>query len=59
MGQQAAKWARTATDRASWRALAEGSIMLWKDTIFNRIDRVMWMGNTMDCCVNDSDQADT
>ena len=32
VGQQGAVWARTAKDRESWRTLAEGYFLQWKDT---------------------------
>ena len=33
MGQQGAVWTRTAKDRESWRTLAEGYFLQWKDTV--------------------------
>ena len=32
VGQQGAVWTRTAKDRESWRTLAEGYLLQWKDT---------------------------
>ena len=32
VGQQGAVWTRTAKDRESWRSLAEGYFLPWKDT---------------------------
>ena len=32
VGQQGAVWTRIAKDRESWRALAEGYCLQWKDT---------------------------
>ena len=32
VGQQGAVWTRIAKDRESWRTLAEGYFMQWKDT---------------------------
>ena len=31
MGQQGARWIRTAKDRERWRTLAEGYFLQWKD----------------------------
>ena len=32
VGQQGAVWTRTAKDRESWRTMAEGYFLQWKDT---------------------------
>ena len=32
VGQQGAVWTRTAKDRESWKTLAEGYFLQWKDT---------------------------
>ena len=40
MGQQGAMWTRIANDRESWRTLAEGYFLQWKDTASNRIEQV-------------------
>ena len=41
VGQQGAIWTRTAKDRESWRTLAEGYFLQWKDTAQNRINRTV------------------
>ena len=33
MGQQGTVWTRTAKDRKSWRTLAEGNFLQWKDSL--------------------------
>ena len=38
VGQQGAVWTRTAKDRESWRTLADGYFLQWKDTAWNRTE---------------------
>ena len=38
MRPQGVVWTRIAKDRDSWRTLAEGYFLQWKDTDLNRIE---------------------
>ena len=38
VGQQGGVWTRIAKDRESWRTLAEGYFLQWKDAAWNRIE---------------------
>ena len=40
MGQQGTVWTRTTKDRESWRTLAEGYFLQWKDTTYSRVNRI-------------------
>ena len=39
VGQQGAVWTRIAKNRESWRTLAEGYFLQWKDTAYNRTEQ--------------------